>query len=113
MTTATTCPQLSIGIVAYGITPQKVMVRVPNERGRWLLTDWCVIAVPCTNCGAIVGEPCHNGKDAALRRYGTGTHYVRRNDASKRFGRAGYQTFAPHKLRLREEDMACDITEAR
>lgn len=106
-----TCPQLAIGVVAYGITPQKVMVRVPNERGRWMLTDWCVIAVPCLVCGAITGEPCHNRKDGALKRYSTGTHYVRRNDASRRYGRNGYQQFAPHKLRLREEDLGCSYPE--
>jgi hypothetical protein len=52
----------------------RVFVRVPNEPGRWLLTDKCVALVPCEVCGAIAGEPCINRH----KRYTIGTHFARR-----------------------------------
>jgi len=39
---------MHIGLVAYGIDgphPSLVFVRVPTERGRWVLTDRCVVEV--------------------------------------------------------------------
>ena len=67
----------SISLVAFeDRDPDKVFVKVPNERGRWMRTDLCVIAVECPQCNAHKGEPCkHNGK------YWVGTHYVRRRAA--------------------------------
>lgn len=54
--------------------PSKAFVQVPDERGRWVLTDRCVVEVSCSHCKATVGEPCHGHSG-----YGVGTHAVRRN----------------------------------
>ena len=56
--------------------PAKAFVKVPNEPGRWVYTDRCVVEVPCSLCGAGVGEPCHDGRN---RKYASGTHHVRRS----------------------------------
>lgn len=92
-----------IGLIAYGITGTHIMVRVPNERGRWLLTDRCVCEVSCRWCGAGVGEPCHNNRGGSARRYHVGTHVSRRDDALGKFGRGPRP---PHKLRLSPTDLA-------
>jgi hypothetical protein len=49
-----------ISTVAYHAIDRLVFVRVPNERGRYMLTDQCVALVGCSQCGACVGEPCAN-----------------------------------------------------
>lgn len=103
--------ELRIGLVAYGVTPELVMVKVPNERGRWMLTHWCVVMIACRLCGAVVGEPCHNGKGGALLRYSVGTHAWRRTDAAEKFGWAGHRRQQPHKLRLNEEDISLPHTD--
>lgn len=92
---------LQITTVAYECLPGAVFVRVPNERGRWLMTDRCVVEVDCSVCGALCGEPCHNQKHGALRHYGVGTHARRREDGLRRF-----QKNAPKpKLRMRADDL--------
>lgn len=58
--------------------PGKVFVKVPNERGRWMLTERCVVEVACGMCGAGVGEPCFTKETGIHRRYIVGTHHVRR-----------------------------------
>jgi len=65
-----------ISLVAYeSKIPGKVFVGVPNERGRYVLTDRCVIEVECGACCAAVGEPCHNKHGV----YWSGTHCDRRS----------------------------------
>ena len=103
------CQQLVIGVVAYEAIKGKVFVRVPNERGRWMLTDVCVVEVPCEWCGAVTGEPCATRKKTdALFRYGVATHVVRRTAADRKRGwrHYGYRNAAPPKLRIRAEDIA-------
>lgn len=84
-----------ISLVAYADrNPAFIFVAVPNQRGRYLRTDPCVIRVPCEVCGAAVGEPCHNGGE--IRVYHVNTHYVRRKLADQRRRRG-----APVKPRYR------------
>lgn len=74
---------MPISLLAYSATPDKVFVRVPNERGRWVLTDRCVIEVECSSCKAEKGEPCFRSYgpfDPKHRLYWSGTHYGRRTD---------------------------------
>lgn len=54
--------------------PGKAFVRIPNEPGRWVLTDRCVVEMECPVCMAAIGEPCHNRRG----KYGVGTHAYRR-----------------------------------
>lgn len=76
------CPQITL--VAYELIPNsKVFVKVPDERGRWMLTDVCVVKVPCEKCGSCVGEPCKSN-GGTEDGYSTGTHYVRRQAAKGR-----------------------------
>lgn len=74
---------LHIGLVAYGLdgpNPSLVFVRVPTERGRWVLTDRCVVEVACEHCGAVQGEPCRRGRQRSpVMHHGAGTHVVRRD----------------------------------
>lgn len=64
-----------ITLVAYeSRDPSKVFVHVPDERGRWVLTDRCVVEVACSHCEAAVGEPCRH-----ITGYGVGTHHIRRH----------------------------------
>lgn len=72
---------LHVGVHAYECIPGLVFVRVPNERGRYMLVDRCVAEVDCRLCGAIAGEPCHNRKRD--RKYHIMTHAVRREDWKK------------------------------
>jgi len=89
-------PSMSrIGLVAYcALPPHHVFVRVPNEPGRWLLVHRCVVDVACSNCGAAEGEPCHNKK--AVRRYGVGTHTLRRYAYDYRRRRSDPTQHKPH-----------------
>lgn len=76
-----TTPRISL--VAYeDRNPVFVFVAVPNERGRYVRTDTCVLFVTCPQCGASVGEPCHNS--SRERRYWNTTHHVRRAAADRR-----------------------------
>jgi hypothetical protein len=99
------CPQLNIGLMAYGVTPQHVMVKVPNERGRWVLTDRCVVEVACPTCGSIVGEPCANRRHLRTL-YWSGTHCTRRAEYQRKYGWRRRPDVPPHKLRVTAEDLA-------
>ena len=105
---------LNIGLLAYYVDRSKVFVRVPNERGRWLLTDRCVVEVDCPYCEAISGEPCRgvtrdsNGKKVPHLpiRYHVGTHYHRRDAWGAKAGRFSRHHAPPHKLHLTAADLA-------
>jgi hypothetical protein len=58
----------------------RVFVRVPDERGRWVLTDKSVVEVECPACGAMRYEPCRNIYKArgGMFSYWTTTHADRR-----------------------------------
>ncbi len=93
----------SISLVAYADRePHFVFVKIPNERGRYVRTDMCVILVPCELCGATVGEPCFRNYGVFMRgkesgkRYGAGTHATRRQDADRRHGGRGDRDVKPH-----------------
>lgn len=60
--------------------PAQAFVRVPDEPGRWVLTDRCVVEVECPHCKSAIGEPCksHSG------RYQQGTHCYRRDMWNRR-----------------------------
>lgn len=74
----------SIRLVAWGSRdPSMVFVRVPNEKGRYVLTDRCVIEVPCSACNTVIGEPCKNPQSG---RYWCGTHFQRRKRATRLCG---------------------------
>ena len=107
---------LTIGLVAYQVNPSMVFVRVPTERGRYLLTDRCVVEVPCEVCGAIVGEPCRRGQWWKGRRnewmegfpgppkHGVGTH-ARRRDAGRAYRGGNLRPNADvPKVRISAED---------
>jgi hypothetical protein len=65
-----------ISLIAYEARPQgRVFVKVPNEPGRFILADRCVVEVDCCVCGAAAGEPCKSDY-----RYLTDTHWRRRRD---------------------------------
>lgn len=74
-----------ISLIAYADRdPAFIFVAVPNERGRYLRTSHAVIEVPCPQCGALVGEPCHNSKeDSRLRKYHCNIHWVRSAKAKR------------------------------
>lgn len=101
-----TTPQISL--IGYHCTPDKVFIRVPNERGRFVLTDRCVAYVGCKHCGAAPGEPCFresrvpycDGKKPwpKHRKYYAGTHWVRRAAMSGKHE-------PPAKPRVRAEDL--------
>lgn len=109
---------MTIGLVAYSVNPSLVFVRVPTERGRYLLTDRCVVEVPCEVCGATIGEPCRRGQWWKGRRnewmegfpgppkHGVGTH-ARRRDAGRihRGGSLRPNADVP-KVRIAAEDFA-------
>ncbi|MES2488509.1 MAG: hypothetical protein V4607_01870 [Pseudomonadota bacterium] len=95
---------LHIGLTAYEAMPGLVFVRVPNEKGRWILTDRCVAEVDCPHCKAVVGEPCKRDFSYGIR-YHSGTHCYRR-DAARQLRGFGYSKKSEKpKLRIRVEDM--------
>lgn len=57
--------------------PNKAFVRVPDEPGRWIYADRCVVEVPCRVCEAAIGEPC---KGQYSGKYWVEVHYQRRNE---------------------------------
>lgn len=85
---------LNIGLVAYQLDDAMVFVRVPNERGRWVLTERCVVEVDCPHCASVSGEPCQSagaywrrlmrgtedGTKLRTGRYTSGIHAARRRD---------------------------------
>lgn len=101
-----TTPQ--IALIGYHCTPDKVFIRVPNERGRFVLTDKCVAYVACPYCKAAIGEPCFRESVSAFscgkkqwsiqRNYRSGTHASRRTAIKK-------NTFPPAKPRVRAQDL--------
>lgn len=105
---------LTIGLVAYALDPSKVFVRVPNERGRWMLVDRSVVEVGCPHCDAITGEPCRSvrtswrqlGKPHDPIRYASGVHVARRNEWSRVTGlRFPAKRAGPHKLHIRAAEL--------
>lgn len=106
---------LTISLVAYQVNPSMVFVRVPTERGRYLLTDRCVVEVPCGHCGAMVGEPCRRGTwwrrlnrpewiTAGPPKHGVGVHVCRRDDGRRfRGGNVRPGDDSP-KVRIAAED---------
>lgn len=56
--------------------PNQVFVRVPNEPGRWILAERCVVEIPCPKCHAAIGEPCFNERSG---KYWVNTHWRRRS----------------------------------
>jgi hypothetical protein len=78
-------PKISL-IAMESRDPNRVFVRVPNERGRWMLVHRCVVLVECEVCGAAIGEPC---KDKIVQpiKYSVGHHYVRWSKYKRKFGK--------------------------
>lgn len=108
-------PTLNIGLVAYHAVGNLAFVKVPNERGRYMLTDLCVIAVPCPNCGAMVGEPClaWSKWQERPRRYGCGVHIGRKSAADAKYGRGWKRTvLAQYRLRVAAGDIAAAMADA-
>lgn len=116
---------LNIGLVAYHAVGNLAFVRVPSERGRYMLTDLCVIAVPCPNCGAVIGEPCrsgswHNGEPSprwlsrpSVNGHGTSVHVARKQAADAKYGRGWKRTVLAHyKLHLGAGDIAAAMEDA-
>lgn len=66
-----------ISLVAYTAIPGKVFVKDPSLRGRWMITDTCVIHESCPLCKAIVGEPCYRMVQG-VRSYSNTIHYARK-----------------------------------
>jgi hypothetical protein len=106
---------LNIGIVAYGVDPSMVFVRVPNERGRWMLTHRSVVEVDCPFCNAISGEPCRQMRSRWKSsdtphdpiRYHVGTHVARKGAWREVTGlRSPEKRAGPYKLRLTAADLA-------
>ena len=114
---------INIGVVAYGVDPSMVFVRIPNERARWLLVDRSVVEVDCRWCGAVAGEPCRRyqpGERSRRRngipeetippeilRYGVAVHVRRKEDAKAKHGGGKYAVrIPPYKLRIRADELA-------
>jgi len=64
----------TISLVAYEARDKRVFVKVPDERGRYLLTDRSVIEVECPVCRSARGEPCRGRQG-----YNADTHFLRRS----------------------------------
>lgn len=105
---------LTIGLIAYNIDTSKAFVRVPNERGRWILTDRSVVEVGCPHCAAITGEPCRavrsgwrsDGKLHDPIRYHAGIHVARKQAWAEATGlRFPARRADPHKLHIRADEL--------
>lgn len=116
-----TC-SLNIGIVAYGLDPSKVFVRVPNEKGRWMMVDRCVVEVDCPYCRAVAGEPCRARTGNQLCgevshdpiRYHVGVHVARREAWQTKTGlRFPAKRAEPYKIHIRAEEMVEVTTPAQ
>lgn len=114
---------LNIGLVAYHAIGNLVFVKVPSERGRYLLTDLCVIAVECPACDAIIGEPCRRGvvgnwfkrheKEQRPQAHGVGVHVDCKYLAEKRYGRRWKErVIQHHKLHLDAGDIEAALHDA-
>lgn len=95
-------PQIALVAWEDRINAGKVFVRVPNEHGRYVRTDMCVVQVECEMCKAAIGEPCHNRKRD--KRYWAGTHSVRRQAADRR-RRSGLPVPSEERPRLWDKDV--------
>lgn len=117
--------QLNIGLTAWHAVGNLAFVKVPSERGRYMLTDLCVIVVPCPNCGAIIGEPCRSGhwsdgkpyprwaNQPARNGHGVSVHVARKLAAEKLHGRHWKRTVIAHyKLHLAAGDIAAAMADA-
>ena len=88
---------LNIGLTAHLVVGNLCFVKVPSERGRYILTDLCVTVVPCPVCEALVGEPCRKYyglrywdrimPNEKPRAHGCGVHTDRKHAAERKFGR--------------------------
>ena len=108
---------LNIGLTAHLVVGNLCFVKVPSERGRYILTDLCVTVVPCPVCEALVGEPCRkyyglrywdrimpNEKPMA---HGVGVHVDRKRAAERKFGRRYAAQVASHyRVHLAAGDVA-------
>lgn len=92
---------LNISVNAYECLPGLVFVKVPNDRGRWMLTHRCVAEVDCPHCKAIAGEPCRRMFSGGQLHYHVDTH-AKRREAAKAIAVRGA---AKPKLRIRAEDI--------
>lgn len=114
---------LKIGLTAYLVVGNLAFVKVPSERGRYMLTDLCVVAVPCPVCEAIVGEPCR--RFHGLRywdrlmpgekplAHGVGVHFRRRDEAKKKYGRGYAKRIASHyRLHVAAGDVEAALADA-
>ena len=73
------CQSPQVKLIAYeSANPDFVFVAVPNEKGRWIRAERCVVEVCCPVCNAAIGEPCISG----FGNYWVSTHWRRRQDAS-------------------------------
>lgn len=102
---------LSIGLVAYHAIGDMCFVKVPSERSRYMLTDLSVIAVGCSQCGAVIGEPCRayyglrywdkRYPDTKPSAHTVGIHIIRKQAADEKYGRGWKRTVLAHyKLHL-------------
>lgn len=67
-----------VHLVAYADhDPNFAFVHDPSQEGRYLRLHVCVVHTGCPQCGAMQGEPCHNGKAVLARTYSTNHHYTR------------------------------------
>ncbi|NID15022.1 zinc finger domain-containing protein [Luteibacter yeojuensis] len=107
---------INIGLTAYHAVGNLVFVKVPSERGRYMLTDLCVIAVPCPLCGAVVGEPCRSYyglrywekryPDTKPSAHTQGVHVNRKHAADDKYGRGWKKTVLAHyRLHLAASDV--------
>ncbi|KAF1008936.1 MAG: hypothetical protein GAK28_00568 [Luteibacter sp.] len=107
---------LNIGLTAYHAVGNLAFVKVPSERGRYMLTDLCVIAVACAECGAVIGEPCraYHGLTYWEKRFPdkkpsghtVTVHYKRKHAADEKLGRGWKKTVLAHyRLRLAAGDI--------
>lgn len=114
---------LSIGLTAYHAVGNLVFVKVPSERGRYMLTDMCVIVVDCPLCEAVMGEPCRGGKFGMRfgqrvhglppTSHGVNVHCCRKEAADKKLGRGWKRRVAEkYKLRLAAGDVVAALTDA-
>lgn len=80
-------PQISL-VAMESRDPNRVFVRVPNERGRWMLVHRCVILRPCSVCKAAIGEPCKSDPNDPVPKYTVGHHYGRWTSAKYSYSNA-------------------------
>lgn len=114
---------LKIGLTAHLVVGNLAFVKVPSERGRYMLTDLCVVTVPCPVCEAIVGEPCRGfyglkyweqlmpGEKPLA--HGVTVHYRRKQDAEKKHGRGYAKRIAAHyRLHVAAGDIEAALHDA-